>query len=643
MRNIRIKNNSFRILTSSMIVAILLSAAFEPIKVEATCIISGDTTTCDGEDDAVTSSAADENNESVTHIVIGDGGNDIIYGGNADGSPSSVTDTLEGGDGNDVIIGGNSTGNGASIVVTLDGGPGNDYLAGSSGFGNNSSADNTIIGGEGDDYIHPGGDRLTTNNVDGGPGSDTVDYSFLYNEGSTGPGVTVDLSETGPQLVATQQNTDILSNVENLVGTPRDDNLSGTTGVNIIDGGSGSDVISGNGGGDLIFGGGGDDTISAHDGAFFAFGGDGNDSFTVSGQLGVLPLVPENAARIDGEGGANEINFLANTFGNIILAASSGTDTINFSQYNAPVTIDLSNTSSSQMVGTTGAGQLWITLNGFFSNVIGSLGFSNNITGNSLDNTLTGGNANDFLNGDGGSNVLNGGGGTDTDTGATPIPGGVINQSGTWISIEQPVPLGVVTETPVVTATPIVSETPAITETPINTETPAVTATPPLTPTTVFPTTVAGVTAADINAGGASTVIPVTGGLVQLTCDANSFQLPNGDIVTITGLCGNYWANIQSESQNSIPNLPAGASFVSSINVRILQADTYANLVEVNPLPAGARITLGFRLQGTGLNYKSLMLGGTGGWLELGNGSVIGQRYIVSTQQIGTAVLTRGQ
>jgi CSLREA domain-containing protein len=82
----------------------------------------------------------------------------------------------------------------------------------------------TIAGGAGDDV------------VDGGAGSDALNYSSA---------VTANLT-TG---LATGEGTDTpIVGIENLGGSPQNDNLTGEAGVNVISGGGGDDVISGGGG-----------------------------------------------------------------------------------------------------------------------------------------------------------------------------------------------------------------------------------------------------------------------------------------------------------------------------------------------------------------------------------------------------------
>lgn len=659
-------NISFRVFSTAIVIAVMMAVAVNPIPVEATCNTVGGVTTCDGADDTVAGTTASSDNQVVTNTITGDGGsdtisggnangisssatnnlsgevgNDVLYGGVANGQNSSVTNIVNGGDGEDALNGGYTLGLSSTVNNTLAGGVGNDTIIGGSSWGGSSTAVNTITGGEGNDLIFPGGDQGTTNIIDGGNGTDTLDYSYFGS-----PGVTVDLSFVGPQKVAALQSSDTISNVENLVGTDYNDQLSGTSGDNVISGGAGNDTINGGAGNDTLSGGTGDDTVNGGTGDDTLSGGIGNDIIsggggkdTITGEAGNDIIILSGAAdatTVNGGEGENTIRFMESTFGNIFLTTTSELDTLDFSQYNAPVTIDLSLTTS-QKVGTSSSNDLWVTLTGLFKNVIGALKFSNNITGNSLDNTLTGGDQNDSLDGKSGSNVLNGGSGTDTDAAATPVPGGITNQSGSWNSIELPLPGPVVTETP-----PVETETP-----PVETETPPVeTETPPVITETVDPNQTSPIisgdgTLAGILGLGGQSIIPVTGGTMKLACGANSFELPNGDMVTIVGLCGNYWITVQSESNNLPGNLPDGSSFLSGISVHILEGDDASNLTELTKLPEGANINFSFVIQESNQNLNSMLWGTSGSWSQMGGGQVSGNRYNVSTNLVGTAVMTK--
>jgi Ca2+-binding RTX toxin-like protein len=98
-------------------------------------------------------------------------------------------------------------------MPTFTGTDGNDNLIG-------ASTTDVINGLGGDDIIAatPGNDR-----IDGGDGSDLVDYSVSHE------GVTIDLSQTGPQDVA-NDNFQTLTSIEALEGSGLDDILKAPPG-----------------------------------------------------------------------------------------------------------------------------------------------------------------------------------------------------------------------------------------------------------------------------------------------------------------------------------------------------------------------------------------------------------------------------
>ena len=163
------------------------------------------------------------------NVLDGGAGNDVLRGEGGD-------DTLLGGDGNDTLNGGEGN-------DTLSGGPGDDTLSGGPG-------DDTLSGGPGDDTLVGG---LGNDKLDGGDGSDTVDYS---QDG--GPhGVIVNLSDqpitadigAGEVTVAAGSaldsfgDTDILSGVENIIGTEFRDVLVGPGHGVTLTGGGGADTF----------------------------------------------------------------------------------------------------------------------------------------------------------------------------------------------------------------------------------------------------------------------------------------------------------------------------------------------------------------------------------------------------------------
>jgi Ca2+-binding RTX toxin-like protein len=153
--------------------------------------------------------------DDAANILDGAGGRDTV---SFAGSPTAVNANLGAG---------GSTGDGADTLIRfedLSGSAHNDKLSGDAGA-------NALAGGEGDDTLAgaDGDDQLT-----GQGGADAASYA------SSSAAVNADL-RTG--LVA-GQGSDTVSEIENLVGSPQSDNLAGDAGPNTIDGGGGADTIS---------------------------------------------------------------------------------------------------------------------------------------------------------------------------------------------------------------------------------------------------------------------------------------------------------------------------------------------------------------------------------------------------------------
>lgn len=138
---------------------------------------------------------------------------------------------------------------------TLAGGPGADQLSGGAG-------DDRFFGF---DYGDPGDsadrDDVASDVVDGGPGSDTVDYHARKSD------LDLTLSGTGPGGGEAGEH-DRLRDVEVILGGRGDD---------LIIGSPGADRLEGNGGADHLRGGGGDDELIGGLGADDLRGGRGDD------------------------------------------------------------------------------------------------------------------------------------------------------------------------------------------------------------------------------------------------------------------------------------------------------------------------------------------------------------------------------
>ena len=162
--------------------------------------------------------------------IDGNGGDDLIFGfgGNDELDGGIGDDTLYGGDGDDEL-------KGFFDNDTLYGNGGNDVL-------NGGTDDDMLFGGDGNDRLVglTGADHL-----DGGAGIDTADYSSNFDP------VTIDLSIA--LVSGGWADGDVLTSIENLVGSQYDDKLSGDGANNRLDGGLGMDVLKGNAGADTFF------------------------------------------------------------------------------------------------------------------------------------------------------------------------------------------------------------------------------------------------------------------------------------------------------------------------------------------------------------------------------------------------------
>ena len=193
----------------------------------------------------------------------GGAGDDSLYGGEGD-------DTLDGGAGNDLLVGGEGK-------DKMRGGAGNDRLYGDV-VHSGTYGDDTLCGGDGYDFLEggPGGDKINGDNCDADfipvtppttvtlgdyddpalnyynsisdwayPG-DTVSYYWSIE------GVTVNMED--PDTVGEGVNTrgyaqgDVLTGIENVVGSRFGDHITGNTGPNLFRGGEGADTLDGSAG-----------------------------------------------------------------------------------------------------------------------------------------------------------------------------------------------------------------------------------------------------------------------------------------------------------------------------------------------------------------------------------------------------------
>jgi Ca2+-binding RTX toxin-like protein len=335
--------------------------------------------------------------------------------------------TLIGGDGDDELIGG-----------TRD-----DSLAGGAG-------DDNLFGGDGSDFYRFDTPVGTENEFidDTGVGTDTVDFSGVNS------GLSIDLSNpnfvTGLTLNITAAPGTVL---ENVVGTPFDDEIFGNSESNIITGNAGNDTILGGDGNDLyIF----RPEDGIQDDVVFDAPGQGVDSLDFSQISRDTPVVvqlddpgnlasyglntvfdPDGVTEIEnvlgtpgddvfvdndrnnffiGDRGDDTYIFNPNPGGasDVILEdalLSAGNDTLDLSRATAGYAVDLTVTNLA-----VGGPHVVLAAALSIENVIGSQG-PDTIRGTDLANRIDGQAGDDSITAAGGADTLTGGFGSDTVSG----------------------------------------------------------------------------------------------------------------------------------------------------------------------------------------------------------------------------------
>jgi Ca2+-binding RTX toxin-like protein len=328
-------------------------------------------------------------------ILTGSGGDNFIEGGLGD-------DTLDGG--GNTAAGDTASYAGATAAVNVSlatpgaqatGGAGTDTLSNfenllGSDYNDTLTGDgnaNVLNGGAGDDTIIGGAGADT---LIGGQGTDTASYA------AAGAGVAVIINGVGS---AGDANGDILSGIENLVGSGFDDTLTGDGGANLIIGGAGNDTLNGQGGIDTVSyaGAAGAITVTLASIAPQVTGGSGTDTLSNFENI----IGSGFADNLTGDGGTNTIEGGA---GADVLVGGGGNDTASYAGSSAGVTVSL---TSGTGLGGDAAGD---TLAAF-----------SNLTGSALNDTLTGNLNANALDGGAGDDILIGGAGADSLIGGTGI------------------------------------------------------------------------------------------------------------------------------------------------------------------------------------------------------------------------------
>ncbi|MCE9643115.1 MAG: Ig-like domain repeat protein [Candidatus Andersenbacteria bacterium] len=196
---------------------------------------------------------------SSASVIVGTSGDDTITGsGSADTiCPGDGNDTIDGGTGTDTIaFTTNSDTSGITISIT---GSSSGSITTSTGTSTFTRAE-SFVGTQYNDTFTMGASGSLTGTVNGGAGSDTIDYSSRSSALSLNmyTGVLTSISGT-------------VSNIEN---------LTAGSGADTIIGNSSANTLNGNGGNDIIFGGDGADTLLGGAGKNILIGGKGADTIT---------------------------------------------------------------------------------------------------------------------------------------------------------------------------------------------------------------------------------------------------------------------------------------------------------------------------------------------------------------------------
>ncbi|WP_395678584.1 beta strand repeat-containing protein, partial [Inquilinus sp.] len=330
-------------------------------------------------------------------LTAASGGSTLIAGAGTDQVTGGIgNDTLVGGAGNDTLNGNSGT---DTVDYSQDGGTGAVTVnmatgAATDSFGNTDTLSNVenIIGTGLNDTIVANVTNGTNNSLNGGGGTDTVDYSAATNA------LTINLS-TG-SATGTGIGTDTLTSIETIrTGSGNDILTAAATGSTLI-AGAGTDQVTGGTGNDTLVGGAGNDTLNGN-------GGTDTVDYGQDGGAGAVTVNMATGAATDSFGNTDTLSNIENITGtglndtivasttsgaNNSFAGGAGTDTVDYSAATNTLSVNLT-------AGTVGA-------MGVGTDTLASIEIIKTGSGN---DTFSAGAA-----GLGGVTTLNAGGGNDT-------------------------------------------------------------------------------------------------------------------------------------------------------------------------------------------------------------------------------------
>jgi Ca2+-binding RTX toxin-like protein len=356
------------------------------------------------------------------NIVFGESGNDIIYGGNGtynSSNPGNIRpDELYAGAGDDYVNGlaGDDEIYGGAGSDHLIGGAGNDFIAGGDydrtryAFFNGNAYYNSTTGVDGDDIIEGG---LGSDTIIGGDGNNISSYKTSTSSVNINLG-----AKDGNGIVygsGGDAQGDRLYEIQGLIGSIYNDNLTGDALVNYLEGNAGNDIIIGNGGSDFIYGGDGNDLIyggnginDPSDSADTIYGNEGND--TIYGNGGDDKLFGNEGSDTIYGGVGNDVIY----GGNSVNDSNDVADTIYGNEGNDTI---YGNGGDDSLFGNEGSDTIY---GGFGNDIIyGGNGVNDisdsadSIYGNEGNDTIYGNGGDDILLGNEGSDIVYGGFGND--------------------------------------------------------------------------------------------------------------------------------------------------------------------------------------------------------------------------------------
>ncbi|MGL4965276.1 MAG: beta strand repeat-containing protein [Inquilinus sp.] len=371
-----------------------------------------------GPDTLTGTNPLDAANPDGIDIINGGAGNDTLSGLGGDDTIQGGlgADIMDGGAGFDTLsyaaataavwlvlngatFGGEAVGDTMTGFEAMIGSAFNDILTGDGGANilDGRNGGDVLDGGAGDDRLRGG---ATGDVLRGGAGADTA----VYDDATGALTVNLQAGTTGGWAQG-----DVLTRIENLIGSAFADTLRGEGGVNILDGSAGDDLLEGRAGADTLQGGAGIDTatyVQSTAGVTVDLASGVNSGGEAQGD--VLQSI-ENltgsafADTLRGDAGANGLDGGA---GADLLDGGAGIDTARYSASAAAVTVDL-------RIGTGTGGDAQGDVLQNIENIVGSA-FADILQGSAAANVLSGGDGDDLINGYGGADALDGGAGIDT-------------------------------------------------------------------------------------------------------------------------------------------------------------------------------------------------------------------------------------